>query len=164
MKRTAWPRKSSTTVARTVESDAVQPLALVEYAHTAIKSIVKCSAVMARIGDFSPRVFPKEPKPWRSESYRRLVASLECYHCRIHGHSQAAHPNTGKAKGKKACDSLIFPMCTVGGNDCHGRFDQYRLVSRADMPAYEEAAARWTVATLQARGMFPKTNQPPALM
>lgn len=135
-----------------------------ESAHTAIKSIVKCRAVIARIGDFSPRVFAKEPKPWRSRSYRELVASLECYHCRIHGHSQAAHPNTGKAKGKKACDSLVFPMCTVGGHDCHGRFDQYRLVSRADMAAFEAAAVRWTIATLQARGMWPKTNQPPALV
>lgn len=119
---------------------------------------------MAQIGDLPTTPCLKAPKPWRNRAYRELVASLECYHCRIHGHSQAAHPNTGKAKGKKACDSLVFPMCTVGGNDCHGRFDQYRLVSRTDMPTFEAAAVRWTIETLQARGMWPKTNQPPALV
>lgn len=164
MKRTAWPRKLPTTVLRTRESAANQPLALMECAQTAIKKIVKSRGVMARIGDFTTTVCPKAPKPWRNRAYRMLVAKLECYHCRLHGHSQAAHPNSDKTKGVKACDSLIFPMCTVGGRDCHGRFDTYKLVSREDMPAFEAAAVQWTVATLKARGMWPKTNQPPALV
>lgn len=164
MKRTPWPRKLGTTPARARESETNQPLALVECARPAIKKIVKSTAVMAKIGGLGTTPCPKAPKPMRSRAYREAVASLECYHCRIHHHSQAAHPNTDKTKGKKACDSLIFPMCTVGGRDCHGRFDTYKLVSREDMPAFEAAAVRWTVATLKARGMWPKTNQPPALV
>jgi hypothetical protein len=156
MRRTGWARKSTTTPARARESEANQPLALVDCAQVAIKKIVKSTAVMAKIGGLGPTPCPKAPKPWRNRAYRELVASLECYHCRLHGHSQAAHPNTGKAKGVKACDSLIFPMCCVSGNDHHRQFDQYELVPRADMQAYEEAAHRWTVATLQARGMWPK--------
>jgi len=110
---------------------------------------------MAQIGDFGTTPCPKAPKPWRNRSYRMLVASLECYHCRLHGHSQAAHPNTGKTKGVKACDRLIFPMCCISGNDHHAQFDQYRLVPRDEMPAYERAAYDWTVKTLIARGKWP---------
>jgi len=98
---------------------------------------------------------PKEPPPVRDKEYRKLVASLECYACRVHQHSQAAHPNTGKAKGKKLSDLDVFPMCTVGAKDCHGRFDRYELVPRTDMPAYERAAKGWTVRTLLARGLWP---------
>ncbi|WP_141211422.1 hypothetical protein [Rhodoferax sp. TH121] len=118
---------------------------------------------MAKIGGLGTTPCPKAPKPLRSRAYRAAVASLECYHCRLHGHSQAAHPNTGKTKGVKACDSLCFPMCCVSGNDHHRQFDQYELVPRADMQAYEEAAHRWTVATLLARGMWPKGMEVPAL-
>ena len=100
-------------------------------------------------------------QPVRSEAYRRVVASLPCFACGIQGRSQAAHPNTGKTKGVKTCDSLIFPMCCVSGNDHHRQFDQYELVPRADMQAYEEAAHRWTVATLQARGMWPASMPKP---
>jgi hypothetical protein len=156
LKRTAWPRKLGTTPANVSEVKTKQPLALIGCAQAAIKKIVRSRAVMARIGDFGTTPCPKAPKPWRSRSYRMLVASLECYHCRIHHHSQAAHPNTGKTKGKKACDSLIFPMCTVGGRDCHGLFDNYKLVPRDAMAAYEAAAVLWTITTLQARGMWPK--------
>jgi hypothetical protein len=89
---------------------------------------------------------PKEPEPVRDESYRRWVASLPCYECRIHGYSQCAHPNSGKAKGRKNTDSGCFPMCAdrPGIVGCHTRFDRYQLVSRADMPEYERRAAEWT--------------------
>lgn len=156
MRRTGWARKSPTTVLRTRDSEENQPLDPVECAQSAIKTIVKSTALMAKIGGFATTPCPKAPKPMRSRAYREAVASLECYHCRLHGHSQAAHPNTGKTKGVKACDSLCFPMCCVSGNDHHRQFDQYELVPRADMQAYEEAAHRWTVATLLARGMWPK--------
>jgi hypothetical protein len=160
MRRTGWDRKPVDSHLNAKRQEENQPLALMHPAPVAIKAIAKCRAVMAKMGDVVDVACPKAPKPWRNRAYRELVASLECYHCRLHGHSQAAHPNTGKAKGVKACDSLIFPMCCVSGNDHHRQFDQYELVPRADMQAYEEAAHRWTVATLQARGMWPKTNQP----
>jgi len=163
MRRTGWPRKSPTTPARAREKETIQAAHLVERARPAIKKIVKSTAVMAKIGGLPPTPCPKAPKAWRNRAYRMLVASLECYHCRLHGHSQAAHPNTCKTKGVKACDSLCFPMCTVGGRDCHGLFDQYKLVPRADMQAFEEAAHRWTVTTLLARGMWPKDMEVPAM-
>ena len=106
---------------------------------------------------------PKEPPPVRDKRYRELVASLECYHCRIWQQSQAAHPNTGKTKGKKLSDLLVFPMCTVGGRDCHGKFDRYELIKRAEMPAYERKAYVWTVKTLLARGLWPKRLAVPTL-
>lgn len=163
MRRTGWARKSGPVVLRAPESETNSVHHGAECARAAIKKIVKITAKMAQIGSLGPTPCPKGPKPLRSRAYREAVASLECYHCRLHGHSQAAHPNTGKTKGVKACDSLCFPMCCVSGNDHHAQFDQYRLVPREDMAAFEEAAHRWTVATLLARGMWPKGMDVPEL-
>lgn len=89
---------------------------------------------------------PKDEKPARDESYRRWVATLPCYECRIQGYSQCAHPNTGKAKGAKLSDAGCFPLCCdrLGIKGCHSRFDQYEIVPREQMPAYERDAAKWT--------------------
>lgn len=90
---------------------------------------------------------PKEPAPAHSEAYRRLVASLPCYYCRIEGRSQAAHPNSGKAKGVKLSDVDCFPLCadSPGFVGCHSQFDQYKLTPKGDeMRAFEERAANWT--------------------
>lgn len=93
---------------------------------------------------------PKAPPPVRSKSYLMRVASLPCYHCRIEGYSQAAHPNSGKARGKKLSDAGCFPMCCdrPGVKGCHARFDQYELVPWEQMPAYEAAALAWTMEQL----------------
>jgi hypothetical protein len=78
------------------------------------------------------------------EEYRRLVAALPCKHCGIWGYSQAAHPNTGKAVGKKLIDDReCFPLCTVhpspGGGGyvrgCHERFGPGRAVPQRGPPA-----------------------------
>ena len=98
---------------------------------------------------------PKAPAPLRDKNYLRLVASMECFNCRVEGASQAAHPNSNKAKGRKACDGKVFPMCHAGAKDCHARLDQYKLVSRADMPDFERRAFQWTVRTLISRGLWP---------
>lgn len=55
-------------------------------------------------------------KPWRSEPYRRYVASQECFACGIHGYSQCAHSNQsrhGKSFGMKASDEFTFPLCST---------------------------------------------------
>lgn len=106
--------------------------------------------------DGGARPAPKPPEPVRDKEYRRLVAALPCFSCKANGQSQAAHPNTGKAKGKKTCDLLVFPLCTIGSMDCHGRFDTYRLVPRTEMPEFERRAYQWTVRQLLARGEWPK--------
>jgi hypothetical protein len=87
---------------------------------------------------------PKAPKPVRSEPYRRLVAALPCINCTLEGFSQAAHPNAGKAKGLKACDLACFPLCSVAGNDCHRKFDQYEYGTSGYQAELEE---EWTART-----------------
>jgi hypothetical protein len=94
---------------------------------------------------------PKEPQPVRDEAYRRLVASLPCFNCGIHGHSQCAHPNTGKTKGRKLSDDRCFPLCAdrVGVVGCHSRFDRYELTGRDGMAAFEASALAWTTEQLK---------------
>ena len=92
-----------------------------------------------------------------SEAYRRLVAALPCAHCGIQGYSQAAHPNTGKAKGAKADDRLCFPLCAdrPGVVGCHFRFDQHQLFSRPERAAIELKWASCTAAQIIAAGCWP---------
>lgn len=101
-------------------------------------------------GASSGVVVEKAPEAVRSERHRRLVAGLPCFHCRIQGYSQAAHPNSGKAKGKKTSDADCFPLCCdrPGVVGCHARFDRYELVPRAEMPAFEARALAWTTQLL----------------
>lgn len=63
-------------------------------------------------------------KPYRSESYRRWVASLDCIACGIHGYSQCAHANGG-GMATKASDLETFPLCATrpGHQGCHMLFD-----------------------------------------
>lgn len=60
--------------------------------------------------DAEVRAVPKG-EPVRSEPYRRLVASLPCYRCRIGGYTQAAHGDMDKGMGIKACDLTCWPGC-----------------------------------------------------
>lgn len=71
--------------------------------------------------------------------------------CKIEGHTQAAHMHKygQKSKGKKVCDTQARPLCTVGGNDCHGKLDRHEEewtqeeIERAlDMPLYELYASK----------------------
>jgi len=96
------------------------------------------------------------------EGYRRLVAALPCKHCGIWGYSQCAHPNTGKAAGKKLIDDrLCFPLCTVhmvAGEyvqGCHQRFDQGALYTKAARREIEPAWGADTRASILAAGLWP---------
>lgn len=91
---------------------------------------------------------PKEPKPLRDDGYRRLVASLPCALCGIHGSSQCAHPNADKAKGRKACDLLTFPLCHAGANGCHSAWDSYQVGGRHVQAFREVEFATQTQAAL----------------
>jgi hypothetical protein len=64
-------------------------------------------------------------KAWRSEPYRRYVASGACFGCGIEGYSQCAHGNTGKGRGIKVSDERSFPLCgpRFGLIGCHQQFD-----------------------------------------
>ena len=80
-----------------------------------------------RLDQAAPVVLSKQELV-RDEAYRCLVATLPCCHCGAGHHIQAAHENDGKGKAMKVCDTRTFPLCTVGAKDCHGAFDQYKLV------------------------------------
>jgi hypothetical protein len=61
---------------------------------------------------------PRAPAPavskqdaWRSEGYRRFVASFPCFGCGIENRSQCAHEEAGKGKAMKTDDRRTFPLC-----------------------------------------------------
>lgn len=96
---------------------------------------------------------------YQSEDLRRAVASLPCANCFIETYSQCAHSNLaahGKGRSLKASDAATFPLCidrpdVVG---CHTRFDQYKLCSKAEMPAMTARFIAWTHIQLLERRLL----------
>ena len=86
------------------------------------------------IADTKARLVVPLPKaePYRSEPYRRYVASLPCIHCGREGISQAAHSDTGKGMGIKSCDSTCIPLCAdlVGRRGCHSIMGASGMLTR----------------------------------
>lgn len=95
--------------------------------------------------------------PVRSETYRRLVASLPCIHCGVEGFSNHAHANTGKGAGAKGCDLFAFPLCVdrPGVMGCHSMFDQHALFAKAPRRVIEVEWARRTVVFIISAGRWP---------
>ena len=84
------------------------------------------------------------PKPvtYRSEAWRRAVASLPCIVCGREGATQAAHPNhIGKGMGIKAPDCWCVPMCV----EHHAEFDQGRRWTKEEK---RDLMAGWIVQTI----------------
>jgi hypothetical protein len=82
---------------------------------------------------------------FRSENYRRFVASLPCIKCGKEGVSQAAHSNSaafGKGKSLKAHDWAIFPLCSTSFEitGCHADHDSNKKsrtkIERIDQEAF----------------------------
>jgi hypothetical protein len=144
LKRTAWPRRAP--IVHQVVMEGVRPPA---------KLALRTLAVMAVVSGRAD-AFPKEDAV-RSEEYRRLVAKLPCKHCGVHGHSQAAHPNTGKGGGLKTDDRLCFPLCCdrPGVQGCHPKFDQHALYTKAARRAIEPAWGADTRRQITAMGQWP---------
>lgn len=96
-------------------------------------------------------------EPVRSESYRRLVASLPCIACGIDGFSQHAHANQGKGMALKVCDLMAFPLCCdqPGRPGCHPKLDQGALFTKAIRREVEQEWARRTVRYLFGAGLWP---------
>lgn len=95
--------------------------------------------------------------PVRSETYRRLVASLPCLMCGIEGFSQHAHGNSGKGMALKTCDLFAFPLCSdrPGQRGCHSQLDQGALFAKEARREVEQEWARRTVLFLIGAGRWP---------
>ena len=65
---------------------------------------------------------------WRSEKFKRLVASLDCSACPAPGPSQAAHRNEGKGMGIKVSDALCAALCPT----CHTELDQGKTMTKQE--------------------------------
>lgn len=172
MKRTAFKRAPSTTA----KTESNRALALVERALSAIKNAPAQSALKSGENHYPDdmgkaraaikyvamatttlRAIPKA-EIIRSKAYLRIVAQLPCMHCGIWGHSQAAHANTGKGMGLKACDLQTFPLCCdrPGQRGCHSYFDSGALFSKEQRRFHE---CRWVAKTqslLLQRAVVPK--------
>jgi hypothetical protein len=113
--------------------------------------------VMATAADMAPTPASEKERPVRSEKYRRLVAALPCANCSIEGHSQAAHPNTGKGMSQKASDNLCFPLCGPRPDEagCHARFDQGAMYSKQERRALEAKWGEQTARQIRNQGKWP---------
>lgn len=80
---------------------------------------------------------------FRSEKFRRLVASLPCQHCNRYCATQAAHRNEGKGMSMKTSDALVAALCTT----CHHELDNGKTLTK------EERRDMWNrayIKTMQA--------------
>lgn len=98
---------------------------------------------------------PKQAR-FRSEKYRRYVASFPCFGCGIEGYSQCAHPNFGKGLGMKTDDSLSFPLCRVrpGHVGCHQMHDLCLDMSRDERRELEAEYTARMLAQARSDGWF----------
>lgn len=104
----------------------------------------------------APTPVPKD-EPVRSEAYRRAVASLPCIICGVWGYSQAAHANTGKGMGTRACDLTLFPACCArpGEVGCHARLDHGALFTKLVRRELEPVWAADTQRKVYALSLWP---------
>lgn len=112
-----------------------------------------------------PSARVEKSAPVRSEAYRRAVATLPCVICGVPGYSQAAHANTGKGMGLKACDLTCFPACgpRPGIHGCHAALDQGALFTKAVRRELEPVWAADTQRRILAMGLWPENMQKPAV-
>lgn len=152
MKRTTWLRSASSTPQRSRDREQ----RLTDRAVAAMKNVVpRASVIAASSTNCAPVV---KAEPIRSKAYLRLVAQLPCKHCGIWGLSQAAHSNTGKGMGTKACDLQTFPLCAdrPGERGCHSLFDQGAMFSKEARRLIEAAWVADTQRQIHAMGVWPE--------
>lgn len=152
LKRTAWPRKSPTTVLRVPESESNQPLAHADCAPTAIKTIVKSRAVMAKIDGMTTTVPKREYI--RSKALLAAVRTLPCQHTGEVGSTEPAHSNWaehGKGRGIKADDNRVAAL----SRSVHRELDQGKNWTAAERKAIWWNAHCKTVKALLAAGLWP---------
>lgn len=113
------------------------------------------SAVIARADVMASPIAKDEPL--RSEAYRRLVASLPCAHCGIHGYSQAAHADQGKGAQIKSDDRTCYPACAprMGVIGCHALIGMTGSMPRDVRRALEQEYAARTRELIVNAGLWP---------
>lgn len=156
MKRTPLRRKAPLRQRRREGSDIVREEK--PWAQALASSTVRPLSRGTMGGGTSGVPVPKE-ETVQHEGYRRLVALFPCKGCGIGFLSQCAHPNTGKATGKKLIDDrLCFPLCadSPGRPGCHAKFDRGALFDKATRRLLEPAWGADTRRQIIAAGMWPK--------
>ena len=95
-------------------------------------------------------------KPWRCETYLRLVASMPCAHCGQQGRSQAAHADEGKGMGIKSPDDTAVPLCAdaCGRRGCHSILGASGLFTQAHRRTLETKYAVDTRSRIKADGLW----------
>lgn len=148
MKRSGFKRKLPPKYQPKAEREP-RPMATFEHA----KSLHK--AVMA--GGTSGKAVGKD-NPVRSEAYRRLVAQLPCWLCRIPGYSQAAHADEGKGLGMKSDDRTCYPLCgpRPGTQGCHYEVGTGGKYSKEARRRLERWAGKDTREAIEAAGLWPR--------
>lgn len=87
---------------------------------------------------------------YRSEAWRRAVASLPCARCLKDGPSQCAHINhRGKSLGMKAPDVWSFPLCP----ECHEDFDRGTTLTKAEKHEFADTWVLLTIKALAVKGL-----------
>jgi hypothetical protein len=76
-----------------------------------------------------------KPTEFRSEDFRRLVASIPCVYPKCGKPSQAAHRNQGKGGAIKTSDAKLFAACP----EHHDMADQGNKSGKAERRAYEDS-------------------------
>jgi hypothetical protein len=90
---------------------------------------------------------------FRSEAYRRAVASLPCMACGREGMTQAAHNNqigSGKGMGIKSGDETCMALCI----DCHRTLDQGGKMTKIERREFENELNLKTLRLLVTEGLL----------
>lgn len=93
---------------------------------------------------------------FRSELWRRLVASIPCVFCGRE--SQAAHRNQGKGTGIKTDDCQTAALCP----GCHHEIDNGKDMTREQRRARMDEAIVLTVTEMARRGMIVCKKESPS--
>lgn len=87
---------------------------------------------------------------FRSEKFRRAVASQECGACNSMAGSQAAHQNMDKGMGLKVSDARCAALCV----NCHRELDQGTKMTREERREFWKDAFITTIVRMIERGVL----------
>lgn len=87
---------------------------------------------------------------FRSEKFRRAVASQECGACGSMSGSQAAHENMNKGMGLKVSDARCAALCPI----CHRELDQGTKMTRQERREFWKDAFITTIVRMIERGLL----------